>query len=164
MANRHGRRCRGLRHALHAVLADLPQRLERERLPCVFQPRLDLGLGEAGQHVGHPGGAAVAPVAAAEIAHHPPARLGDQLGAGRGRRLRAHVPQCVGLGDEPVKLLGRAGPHRVLEHRQSQVEARYQIRNGLVGTVAEIVLKHVPQVGEPNPPLAECLAVSFLRR
>ena len=90
-------------------------------------------------------------VPAAEVAHHPAPGLGDQPGADRRRASAPDPPQRVRLGDVPDQLLGRAGPQRILEHRQPQVEPRAEARDRLAGPVAQVLLQHLLQLGEPDP-------------
>jgi len=68
----------------------------------------------------------------------------------------------VGLGDVPQKFLGRAGPERILQHREPEVEPRAKATDRLAAAVAQVTFEDVLQLVEPNPPPPEVIAIAIL--
>ncbi len=98
-------RGRERRQVADAVATDPPERLERERLPSPRRSSSRSSIRRSGREA-RPGssGTGLRPpepaapwfrlVTAAEIPHHPPARLGDEPRADRRRDLRPDPPQA----------------------------------------------------------------------
>ena len=128
--------------------ADLPQGLKRDGLPGRVGPRFDAVESVAGEHRGCPG----RPVSAAEVAHHPVARVGDQSSPLGFRDAFPDAAQHLGFGHDEIEFRGRSGPDQVLKHRQPHGRPGPEAGDRIVGPVAEVVAQHGLQVVGPDAP------------
>ncbi len=138
VADRRARRGGELRDVADPLAADPPEGLEREALPLLvasnlrWSSRRAAGAGRAANREIEARPAALTshcrrsdePPRRSRTTHR---RVSATIRAWIGRRdFGTGLPECVGLGDVPDQLLGRAVEQGVLEHRQPDVQPRPQ--------------------------------------
>ena len=164
MANQRTHRRGGVcRRSPHAIRAHLPQRGKRERLPARIVPRLDARFLEPREKAVDPVRTLHAGQRAAQPAHDPMPRLGDQAPPLHLAHVAARREQRIRLRHEPVQHAALAAAQRMLQHREPQLEPGGQPAHTRAGCGAEVALQHRVQFREKDPPARQFLAVTILR-
>ncbi len=166
-------------HAVDPIPAEPPQGPQCHGLPGGRAPALDRGGAEVLEDVGQgaawsrrscpagPGSACCASPAIwlpdGHVAHDPVARLFQEAFPDRCRRVGAIAAQGVGLGREPAQLRVRRDPERMLQHRQTQFQARAEAQDALLCGWPQFLLQDGHQLGGPDPPADQLLTVAVFR-
>ncbi len=128
----------------------------------IITPLLDAGLFETGEETVQPGGPLDIRQRAAQAAHDPVARLGDELAALHLGDIPPGLEQGVGLRHEPVQLMPPAAAQRVLQHGEADFQTRGQAVQRLLGLLTQVTPQHGAQLGEKNAPARQLVAVAVL--